>query len=347
MTSAEKLGTNKMPAPKGTTGGPLSERAVALLRCPSCKGVLLPGIHELKCSSCGSFYPVVKGVPVLLNEEKSVFRTSEICMDQPKPRGPNWKKMGRRWLPQLEKNFTGRNNVLRFKAKLLAINPSPVVLNIGGKHAGSFSVIVAAGSGVDCIEAHMSFAPRTNLITDPHALPLADESVDAVIIDAVLEHVVDPQAVVDELFRVLKKDGLVYSDTPFMVQVHGGAFDFMRFSHLAHRRLFRRFSEVESGVSCGPGSALAVSVQSFLLSFVRSQRARVVVKGVSCLTLWWLKYFDYLLVNRPGSLDAALGTYFVGQKSTQSLSDRDLIRQYRGITPALYAIPPVPSDPAA
>jgi len=283
---------------------------------------------------------MVNGVPILIDEKKSVFRASDFLLTLRKPApGVGWKQITRRWLPRLEVNFTGADSIRRFKHKLLEINARPVVLNVGGKHAGSFSIIVSAGAGVDCIEAHLAMTPRTNLITDPHALPLADESVDAVIVDAVLEHLIDPFAAVDELFRVLKKDGLVYSDTPFMVQVHGGAFDFMRFSHLAHRRLFRRFSEVESGVSCGPGSALAVSAQAFLLSFVRSSSGRAAVKGFCALAFFWFKYFDRLLLNRPGSMDAALGTYFIGQKSTQVLSDRDLIRQYRGNAPHLYTMP--------
>ncbi|MFT7535142.1 MAG: hypothetical protein ACI85K_001093 [Hyphomicrobiaceae bacterium] len=325
---------------------PLNEKTLALLRCPTCRASLRRSEQGLACSACRVAHPVVRGVPVLIDENRSVFRTAEVVAAQQAPPPPRtWKQVARRWLPRLEINFTGRDSVLSFKEKLLEGRDHPVVLNIGGKHDSSFSKLVSAGTNVDCIESHVAFAPRTNLVTDPHALPLADESIDAVIIDAVLEHVVDPVAVVSELFRVLKKDGLVYSDTPFMVQVHGGAFDFLRFSHLAHRMLYGRFRELDSGVSCGPASALAVSIQSFLLSFVRSLKARAVVKGVCCLSLFWLKYFDYLLVNKPGSLDAALGTFFVGQKSTEALSDRDLLQQYRGAVPHLFALSPAAGRP--
>lgn len=323
-----------------------TDRLLTMLRCPACKGSLMPhDLQGLECSACRVRYPVLRGVPILLDEKRSVFRASEIAMQaKAADQSRSWRTTVRQWLPDLEVNLTGRASLQRFESRLLAISERPKVLNIGGKHAGSFSVIVASNPQVDCIEAHVAFTPRTKLIADPQFLPLADESVDAIIIDAALEHLPDPQAVVDELFRVLRRGGIVYSDTPFMVPVHGGAFDFVRFSHLAHRMLYKRFSELESGVSCGPGSALAVSAQAFLLSFVRSRAARSAVKGVCSLTLFWLKYFDHFLVNRPGALDAALGTFFMGQKNGQSLSDRDLLRQYRGSSPHLYAAP-LPSEP--
>ena len=66
---------------------------------------------------------------------------------------------------------------------------------------------------------------------------------------------------------MLKGRGVVYAETPFMQQVHMGPYDFTRFTHSGHRRLFRRFEEVESGAVCGPGMALAWAYQYFLLSF--------------------------------------------------------------------------------
>jgi len=52
---------------------------------------------------------------------------------------------------------------------------------------------------------------------------------DAVWIQAVLEHVLDPVRVVAEIHRVLRPGGLVYSEIPFMQEVHEGAYDFTRF----------------------------------------------------------------------------------------------------------------------
>jgi SAM-dependent methyltransferase len=157
-----------------------------------------------------------------------------------------------------------------------------------------------------------------------------DSTFDGVVVQAVLEHVVDPGRCVEEMCRVLKDEGLVYAETPFLQQVHGGPYDFTRFTHLGHRRLFRNFVEINSGATAGSGTALAWAYQYFLLSFVTSKLARSLVKGVARLTSFWLRYFDYYLLGKPGTLDAALGYYFLGKKSRLPLPDREMIKFYRG-----------------
>jgi hypothetical protein len=117
-----------------------------------------------------------------------------------------------------------------------------------------------------------------------------------------------------------------------MQQVHGGAYDFNRFTALGHRRLFRGFEEVESGVAFGPGTALAWSYEYFLMSFAPSGFMRKVLRAVARLTAFWLPWFDYLLINARGSLDAASAYYFIGHKSERILSDRELLRLFKGLS---------------
>jgi SAM-dependent methyltransferase len=183
---------------------------------------------------------------------------------------------------------------------------------------------------IDFVESDVAFGSRISAICDAHHLPFAEASFDGVVVQAVLEHVIDPIQCVAEIYRVLKPEGLVYSETPFIQQVHLGKFDFTRYTHLGHRRLFRQFEEVSSGVVCGPGMALAWSYQYFLLSFVKSPTARAIVKALARLSSFWLKYFDYYLIDQPGSYDAASGYYFLGKKSERILSDQELLMLYRG-----------------
>jgi hypothetical protein len=135
---------------------------------------------------------------------------------------------------------------------------------------------------------------------------------------------------VEEIHRVLKKQGLVYAETPFMQQVHMGRYDFTRFTYLGHRRLFREFEEIDSGATAGPGTVLAWSYKYFLLSFASSKALTRLIMIFAHLTSFYLKYFDYYLIHKAGTLDAASGFYFMGRKGGQALSDRDLIKLYRG-----------------
>ena len=50
----------------------------------------------------------------------------------------------------------------------------------------------------------MAIAPRTQRVCDGHDLAFQDQSIDAVIVQALLEHVLDPQRCVAEIHRVFK-----------------------------------------------------------------------------------------------------------------------------------------------
>ena len=98
-----------------------------------------------------------------------------------------------------------------------------------------------------------------------------------------------------------------------------------------HRRLFRHFTEIKAGMALGPAGALAWSFEYFVLSFFRGRRARKYARAAAKVATLPLKYLDRVLAKREGSLDAAGGVYFFGTKAEQPISDRDLLKFYRGL----------------
>jgi SAM-dependent methyltransferase len=96
----------------------------------------------------------------------------------------------------------------------------------------------------------------TDVINDGHCLPFKDNSFDTVMIIAVLEHVKEPQIVVNEIHRVLKKGGIVYSTTPFLQPYHPSPTDYWRFTKEGLKHLFRDFDIKDIGVCAGPVSTL-------------------------------------------------------------------------------------------
>jgi SAM-dependent methyltransferase len=312
----------------------LSPTVRTMLICPVCHASLTEVEDSLACSSlqCGWIFPTVGGVPVLINQERSVFDVATFVEQTPtffKPIG-KVRQLISAWMPTLSCNVTGRVNFRHFREHFRRWTARPRVLVIGGSILGSGMEPLVEDPTIELIETDVALGPRTQLICDAHDLPFADETLDGVVVQAVLEHVLDPPRVLQEIYRVLKPGGLVYSDTPFMQQVHGREFDFTRFTQLGHRRLFHRFTELESGITCGPGVALAWSARYFLLSFFRGKRSRAIVSGLSRLAFFWLKYFDLYLVHKAAAMDAAAAFYFLGEKSRLVLSDRELIKSYRG-----------------
>jgi SAM-dependent methyltransferase/uncharacterized protein YbaR (Trm112 family) len=323
----------------------ISQRAQELLRCPICRTRLNRSAEEYLCSNlnCAVHFPIVSGVPVLINEGRSVFSISDYL-----PRNGNGshsedyvrggdeedgglKEVLREMVPSISANISADTNCGRVVEILLKRSRNPLVLVIGGSVLGPGVDCFADNPSIDLVESDVSFGPRTNLVCDAHDIPFEDGSFDGVIIQAVLEHVIDPYRCCEEIHRILMPEGVVYAETPFMQQVHGGRYDFTRFTHLGHRRLFRWFEEIDSGVVCGPGMALAWSYQYFLQSFAVSRGLRAILRVFANLTSFHLKYFDPFLVRKPGALDSASGYYFIGSKAEQPLPDRELMTLYQGL----------------
>ena len=295
----------------------------------------MSGDEHFECSRCAAHFPFVDGVPVLINEQSSVFSIEDFLSHRKtffdNRRVSRLRSLLRGLIPNISRNIKGAQNFTRFSAALLAQCSAPQVLIIGGSVLGEGMEQIVSGAAIDLVESDVSFGPRTMLISDAHDIPFRDRSFDGVVVQAVLEHVVDPYRCCEEIFRVLKNDGLVYAETPFIQQVHGGRYDFTRFTHLGHRRLFRRFAEIESGATCGPGMALAWSYQYFLTSFATSARLRTILRVFANATSFYLKYFDYYLINKRGALDCASGFYFIGRKAETVLPDKDLLESYKGL----------------
>ncbi len=145
---------------------------------------------------------------------------------------------------------------------------------------------------------------------------------------AVLEHVLDPALVADEVYRVLKDGGVVYAETPFMQQVHEGAYDFQRFTITGHRWLFRRFEQIDIGPLKGPGITLAWSLKYFFWALTRSRRIGSLVFIPSFFVLQVLDR----LIPAKYRWDGASGGYFLGRKTPGfKLRARDIVDLYGGL----------------
>ncbi|MCE5324678.1 class I SAM-dependent methyltransferase [bacterium] len=268
----------------------------------------------------------------MINEDDSVFSMSDFVDHKSTffRRRSRIAELIEKITPTSGKNVSASRNYERFAQTLVKQCSAPRVLVIGGSILGEGMEHLLGYRQIELIDSDISFGPRTKLICDAHDIPFVDNTFDGVIAQAVLEHVLDPYRCVEEIHRVMKSDGLVYAETPFMQPVHGSCYDFTRFTYLGHRRLFRAFSEIDSGVACGPGVSLAGAWKYFLWSFSSNRLMRKALQIAASYTAMIWKYFDPYLMHKDSALDAASGFYFMGRKSHEVLTDRDLLRLYRG-----------------
>jgi uncharacterized protein YbaR (Trm112 family) len=306
-----------------------------ILRAPTSGASLLLADGGL-CSDDGrEAYPVVDGVPILLAPDGAFSVDAYVQAEEPQPGiARRLRPRVRALLPSLSHNLSAGRNFARMRELLHEACPtaSARVLVVGGAVLGEGMAILAEDPRITLVEADVAVGPRTDVICDAHALPFGDAVFDGVVCQAVLEHVADPVGVVAEVHRVLKPGGLVYSEIPFMQQVHEGAYDFTRFTYNGHRRLFRWFAQIDAGATAGPGMALGWSVRA-LLSALAGERghARTAVNLLSTLTLFWLKYLDRPLMRGTAALDGASGIYFLGRAQDHPREDQEIIAGYRGV----------------
>jgi SAM-dependent methyltransferase len=308
------------------------------LICPRCGSQLTVSDSAFLCTGARSCpyaeepFPVIRGVPALVDFERSVVSADQLKatsglpqIDRALPRSRLRRGISRLGHPpnrQASRSVTRMLSLLRLRD----IGASrPVVLVVGGGSRGEGLDEIYEADDVDVVAFDIYWSPDVQFIADGHSIPLASETVGAVIIQAVLEHVLEPGAVVREIHRVLAPGGLIYADTPFLWPVHEGAYDFTRFTDSGHRYLLRDFERVDSGVVAGAGTQLMLSIDQFVRALVRSRKAGAAVR----LAFFWLAYLDHFLAPKY-SVDSASSVFFLGRKSAVPMSAKAIITYYQG-----------------
>lgn len=311
----------------------LSRELSELLRCPVCyKKLNRASEKELVCvnNSCGKRFPIADGVPVLFREATSLFHAdTTVCGAMGNGRRSFPKRIALfldRILPTLTHNRKAARNFRKLKELLLGRAAFAQVLVVGcGQREGAGLWEILSSPSISCLQTDVVWGESVSVVCDCHSLPFADGSFDAVVAQAVLEHVVDPACCVQELLRVLKEGGYLYGELPFMQQVHLDRYDFTRYSRQGMRLLFRRFEELDCSMLLGPATALGWSVQYFFLSFTGHPAMRNCIRALTRMLFFWLKYFDFFLEKSSTGNEAASGFYFLGRKNKQLQDWEDLV----------------------
>jgi SAM-dependent methyltransferase len=78
---------------------------------------------------------------------------------------------------------------------------------------------------------------KSTYVCDLGSLPVEDGRFDAIIFNQVMEHLPDPLAVLKELRRVLKAQGIIMCSAPLFYEEHEQPYDYFRFTQFGWRYL--------------------------------------------------------------------------------------------------------------
>ena len=304
------------------------------LACPHCQAPLVgEPPSELRCGSASCVlsrepFPAVAGQPALIDFESSIVtreglgaRAGESQVVRHGRGGP---------LGPIRRLATPANRVAERHADRLLVDlagngPRPTLLVVGGGTVGNGADALYASPAIGVLGFDVYASPHTAFVADGHAIPLADASMDAAWVQAVLEHVLDPARVVAEIHRVLRPGGLVYAETPFLQAVHEGPWDFTRFTESGHRWLFRAFDRLDSGVVAGPGLVFSWAADHLMRGWTRSRFAGQLAR----LATAWAAAFDRTVPERL-AVDGASCVFFYGRRSERVLAPHEIVAHYRG-----------------
>ncbi len=194
-----------------------------------------------------------------------------------------------------------------------------LLANIGGGHQ---ALNIGSGesdlhSGVTNFDVDPS--NQTDCVGDALALPFKARTFHLVLSQETMEHVLDPFQAVREMGRVLKTDGVLYLQVPFVLGYHPDPEDYWRFTHSGVRRLIE-----QAGLRCErvePSLAAGTGAHRILVEFLAGMAARLVpqtyrpVKGVVAILFYPLKWLDGWL-SVGSERDRIAGGYFgIGRKT--------------------------------
>lgn len=151
---------------------------------------------------------------------------------------------------------------------------------------------------------------KADIVSDLNKpLPIDSEVADTVTSFQVMEHLCEPQTMLNEAFRILKKDGNIILTVPFQWWVHEAPYDYFRYTLYGLRYMFEKagFEDIKVTSNTGFFSMWILKMNYFSARFIRGPKLlKLLIRGI-LTPIWFLSqilapYLDKL--DRRPELEA-------------------------------------------
>jgi len=167
--------------------------------------------------------------------------------------------------------------------------------------------------GQNVLALDIKFFPSLDIVADAHNLPFKNGCFDGIILQMVLEHIAEPQRVLEEVARVLKPGGRLYCEVPFLFPVHDRS-DYRRWTLRGLIDSCAAFEIIEWGSSMGPFSALSALLRRLITLYATSLYLEATLDLLLGWLLWPIRNLDRLLPPPCDTEIVAGAIYLIGRK---------------------------------
>ncbi len=294
----------------------LPSKLANILACPLCHGPLQASDEKMFCTTCAQEYPLAGNTPVMLPADHPLL---PVFREGLPPLPPlSWKGKLRQLIPEPEPRVWTRSSqraIARALAEARPDEPDRVVVNLGAGVERVFQQLFAPYRQI--LYIGLPHSGHVDAFADAQLMPLADDSVDLFLSSSVLEHVRNPEQAVEEMARIVRPDGLVYAEIPFLRAFHMVPNDFQRYTYSGIETLFERhgFSLVEKGVCSGPFNAWGLLFRDFVFVITPTRPLKMTLRAITSWLVHPFKYLDHLFENASWATYQACNFYYLGRKT--------------------------------
>ena len=195
---------------------------IDILICPSCKtNDLNINGEKIICANCSNkYFYDTKQKQIIFNE---VYLPKSI-------------KENIFFLNKNKKNFSWRElNFLKIKEFVKDLPIDTICIDLGSGPMTNKNLLKKFNNIIYMDGAKFN---SVNIVCDfEKIIPLKNNSVDLIILSNVLEHMFDPQTLLNEIYRVLKNNGKCLILVPYAIKLHQEPHDYFRYTKYALKRL--------------------------------------------------------------------------------------------------------------